>query len=278
MFRSLKITGLTVVLSASASWGAETICFIPGFGGGSDYNLKQVPAAVTASGIPMIAFEVGKRGTVEQKAQNLKGLLEAAWQKDPTLQCHFYGFSMGGVIERYFYHHVAAQHPTRGLLKGSQLALSMSSFGTPHRGTPISKLLGEFLPGVEPGGEELSEEKILKFNDPNDADFYSPVPQEVPFYSYRTFIKSADEAPVFIIKMGFQLVGNDLRSRGLDPSNDGVIPTASQGFGEIVSDLRVSHSYFSQVVGTGPQVDELYARHWAYIQANQSALLQQQQN
>ena len=259
------LAALTQSARAAASNEHLSLCFIPGAGGGEHYTLEIVPREVSERGVPMSAFAVGFGGTVQTLAARFIELLEKKLATDPNFKCHMVGYSMGGLTMRYAASHLKVQHPTLGLIPVSNLMKTMTSISTPHRGTPLSRILKTYFGVVDVGVDQLSEENVKPFNDPG-SESYSPAVEGIPFYSYLSHIDAPSESVSFLEQLGFNGILQDYTRRGIaDTRNDGIVPTASQNFGQVVADIHVPHLYFGSKVKSEPSLPDFYELHWKFL-------------
>ncbi len=267
-----KLLALALLAPVSAWARGETLCYIPGAGGGSEYTMSELPVALARKGIPTVTFNVGRTGLVQERAQTFVRLLEAEIRRDASFRCHVAAFSMGGVLIRYAVSHLDYRDPWSGHRAKSvrDRILSITTLATPHRGTPLPRILSRFARGkyeIDEGDWQMNEDVMARFNDPKYPETYSPLETSIPFYSVRLWIPSDKEALHIIKRVSFRLLRGDLLGRGLDPMNDTVVPTASQGFGREIATLRLPHAYFSALRKSSPTPVEFYERVWKNARA-----------
>lgn len=264
---------LSFVLLVSAQTQAfETglpICFLPGAGGGNADSMVKFRDTLKKRGIEYVPFELGKVGTVMERAAKLQGFLAEVLAKNPDFRCHVFAYSMGGPVARYTYHHLSVNLKKGGKIPLRNVMASISTFSSPHRGTPLAEWLKRYSPKYAAGMDDLSEADMRKYNDPAFPETYSPEPKEIPAYSYQTFIKSREEGDDFLAKIGFQLITTIHNDRGQDPTNDGVVPTMSMAFGEVLGRLNASHGFFSYEIGLRPTAPDFFEAHWHFLNGAQ---------
>jgi hypothetical protein len=262
-----RLLVLGAVLVCSTAHSAPTLCYIPGAGGGNDYVLRHLPRDLEARNIKALSFDVGKNDTVEFHSRKFVSILQTELNKDPTLKCHILGYSMGGLMARYALNHLSVT------LEGVQkpvldVVLSLSTFSTPHTGTPLPRLWKQFFGTIDGGRDELSEDNVVKFNDPTNADTYSPLRSEIPNYSVTTQMTSSSQAQTLAEQFGFKAIQKDYESRGIeDTRNDGIVPTRAMKWGRLIAELKVPHSYFGKRVNATPALDEYFEHYWAFLNA-----------
>lgn len=266
--KSRVFLGLVVGLSSLAKAGDQLpICFIVGAGGGSDSTLKRFIPEMKSRGIEWIPFTPGEFGTVQERGVIVGSMIQKKLDKDPGFQCHAFAYSMGGPVIRYIYHHVPLR--VRGKsVPASSVIKSMTSFSSPHRGTPLAGWLRRYAPKYSRGVEDLSEKEMLKYNSPEYPETFSPMPRDIPAFSYLTFIESEDEAQSFIVKAGFQLIKKIYGPKGWDTRSDGIVPLTSQPFGEPLAVVRAEHAYFDSDLGLRPWAPDIYELHWNFLEGN----------
>jgi hypothetical protein len=264
MFRGLKFfLSIIAILSLSAE-ARDYYCYVPGAGGLGQYMEKDVTAELHQRGIPFVAFPITSKGDVKERAAEFITLFEQLIAQDADARCHLYAFSMGGLVIRY-----AANHLDFAAAEGVRLPLrerviTQTSISSPHFGTPLANFLKQNYPGLKPGLEDLSEEALQKMNDPDSAD-YSPVIEGIPFYSYRTFVRSRDDIGGVLGKIGFQFITHFLEQAGRNPMNDGIVPFESMGFGVVLQDLERAHEFMSYDDGGSPTAIDVLVEHWNYL-------------
>lgn len=257
---SLFFIALASGFSAS---GAEYFCYLPGANGLTGYIKNNISKTLVMRGLPFIAFDPGASGSVQIRSQRFLDQFSEVLKKDPSAKCHLFGYSMGGVISRWSANHgkVVVEGQERAF---KDYLLSQTTAASPHFGTPLAKILRKYWSSAAPGVEDLSEERMRNINDASSPD-HSPVLEDVPFYSYRTFITKKEDADQALVLMGFQLIWQDHLKRGLDPLNDGIVPTQNQGFGRVLGDLNISHGYFHHETGFKIRLEDFLEAHWSFL-------------
>jgi len=265
---STLLFGLSGAWTPLAKAGDQIpICFFVGAGGGSNSTLVVFKDEMKARGIEWVPFTPGTVGTVVERAVIVGSMIQEKLDADPNFKCHAFAYSMGGPVIRYLYHHVPLKVKGRKI-HTSRVIKSMTSFSSPHRGTPLAGWLRRYAPKYSRGVEDLSEQNMLKYNSPDFPETFSPMPKEIPSFSYLTFIESEDEAQSFLFKAGFQLIVKMYGPRGLDTRNDGIVPLTSQPFGEPLAAVKASHDYFDSDIGLRPWAPDIYELHWNFLEGN----------
>ncbi len=194
-------------------------------------------------GTNVVIFDLGKKGDIASRARRFQQKLELELSKKPDFQCHLMAYSMGGVVARYAFSKLALQND----VAWDSTVLSLTTLASPHRGTPIADLIWEFFPNLMGRGlESLSERALKNVNNESHDDYWAQ--PEIPTFSYRSYIAERDEAYTFVYKFGHEFIQKDARRRGLDPRSDGLVPYRSQAIGEVLADIRVPHSYFTDLL------------------------------
>ncbi len=245
------------------------LCYIPGIEGGTPYSQQLVPAELMKRGIDMLSFNNGGFGSVQQRANKFAKLLERELKKDPQLKCHLISYSMGGLIGRYAIKHLTIKHPIEGEIPLAKVIKSQMSVASPHRGTPIARLLKSFVGSADPALDQLTEEAVVAFNDEKFSDTFSPVVEGVPFFSFRTYLRADHANAPLLDRVGYGLLSKDLQKRNLHPANDGVVPTQSQSFGVWLGDLNLAHSFFTMDEGVRPSSADFFEVYWNFLQSKE---------
>ena len=250
---------LCLSLVCLQSKAADYFCYLPGAGGLTEYMKNEVPKQLNSVGVPFIAFDIGKSGTVQERAQIFLNAFEQVLEEDNSAKCHLFGFSMGGLVSRWLVNHADING-----VPFKNFVLSQSSSSSPHYGTPLARLLRRYWSNAAPGVEQLSEENVRQFNDPSSGDF-SPVVPGIPFYSYRTYIESKHEAGGLLNMLGYQLIVQEHDRLGIETLNDGIVPTKSQGFGTLLGDIHASHGYFKRPTDYSIHLVDFFQAHWNFL-------------
>lgn len=253
----------SAALSGFRAEAADYFCYLPGANGLTTHVRQTLTRQLLKEGLPFVAFDPGDIGTVQERTKVFMRAFSHLVQKDPDAKCHLFGYSMGGLISRYAYHHAKFQSEA-GESAFKDRVLSLTTAATPHLGTPLAKILRRYWEAAAPGVEQLSEENVLPFSDPADAA-YSPASKDLPVYSYRTVITRKEDADEPLVLIGFQLIWQDRRERGLNPLNDGIVPTDNQAFGEVLGDLNISHGYFHHQTGFEVPLASFMKAHWEFL-------------
>lgn len=268
-----SFTSFTARADVVRTEAGEHLCYVPGAGGGKSYVFKELPAQAEALGLPFVSFNIGKNQSVEAHAARLVKLIQDKVMLDPQFSCHVAAYSMGGIVVKYALKHLEFSDPRPSDVKLKDVVKSMVTLATPHKGTPLPRLVKPYLGTLDPGREQLAEEAIWKFNDPK-SELYSPDPKGIPLYSFKTKMRDEAQAVTLVERLGFQAIHEDAKQRGLSAGrdNDGIVPTDSQAFGRVLATLTVPHSYFSNRIETArPTLPEFFKTYWAWLHADEKA-------
>lgn len=265
-FRILFLFLAVLFAGPAQSSDGLPICFMVGAGNGEPQGLERMKKTLNEQGIEFHSFRPGKKGTVIERAQSLARLVEAKIEKNPRFRCHAFAYSMGGLVSRYSYHHVRL-NPSNSWPRGfDEVFMSITTFSSPHQGTPLAAWLKRYAPGYSLGVDDLSEENTVKYNSPDFPETFSPPPVGIPNFSYLTFMESKDEAMSFISKAGFQIIESIYEDRGWESRSDGVVPLISQPYGRVVAAVQAEHEYFDDDIGLRPWAGDIYTVHWQFLE------------
>lgn len=259
---------LALTLGAPSAHAFEKglpVCFFPGAGGGNHDSMERIPAVLKTRNIRFIPFELGKVGTVVDRARKLQGFFKPILEANPNFQCHVFAYSMGGPVSRYSYHHLSVTLDSGEVIPLKQVFASITTYSSPHRGTPLAEWLRRYSPKFSAGMDDLAEADMAKYNDPAYPATYSPEPTEIPNYSYVTFIKQREEGDDFLAKFGFDLITKMHSQRGIETKNDGIVPAASQHYGQVIAQVQVSHGFFSYDIGIRPWAPDFFETQYHFI-------------
>lgn len=181
---------------------------------------RGVPTRLQQSGHVVHSAKVSKVAGVEVRAQELARFI----QQLPDPKVNIVAHSMGGLDARY---------AISKLGLGSRVA-SLTTIGTPHLGTPVAELGAGLRKILERAGVELSAigdltgERLARFN----AEV-----RDVPGVAYASVVGTAKKKrhvnPLLLPSYLY------LRQRGGE--NDGMVPAASQRWGELLSEVDADH-------------------------------------
>jgi hypothetical protein len=247
------------------------ICFFPGAGGGNPDSMVNFKKTLEARNIGYVPFELGRVGTVMDRALKLQGLLTKVLEKNPEFRCHVFAYSMGGPVARYSYHHLSATLSDGRVIPFKNVYASISTFSSPHRGTPLAEWLKRYSTKYTAGMDDLAASDMAKYWDATKPEVFSPEPSEIPSYSYQTFITKREEGDDFLAKFGYQLIQQMHAARGLDTVSDGIVPTESQPFGEVLGKVNASHGFFSYEIGLRPAAPDFFEAHWHFLNGDRPA-------
>jgi len=178
-------------------------------------------------GSKVYAFRVHPSASVPARAQELARAVAELPDKRVNVVAH----SMGGLDARYA---VAKL----GLAKK---VCSITTIGTPHRGTPLADL-GTGLWGVAPAAKKLFEkmglevEGFFELTTAKMEAFNAEVPNAAGVY-YGSWVASGGG----LLAMNPLLLPTWKLIREKFGENDGLVPTASQEWGEVCGTIAADH-------------------------------------
>lgn len=289
---------LCLLLSLQISNAKEYLCYVPGGAGLSEYMKNEIGNELKNRNIPFVAFDAGPWGTVEERSQNVLRDFEKLLQEDADAECHLFGYSMGGLVSRYSANHLNFRARNGQRMAFKNRVRSMTSFSSPHKGTPAADILNDFPEILRPGLEQLSLKNIERFNDSASAS-YSPVIDGIPFYSYRNFVGEDEEIPDLAQRLGYTFITTYymMRLQFKKAMNDGLVPTFSMEFGKVLDarnlynyglpqsqqivedhtprekfeksgDFRYSHEFYSQDLGMDIDAADVFEAHYKLVIQN----------
>lgn len=265
IIQSTALLALAGLLSNPAV-AREAFCYIPGAGGGNAKSMEEVPSILNGRHTPFIAFDVGKTGNIQSRARIFTAQLSQELKADPELRCHVLAYSMGGITIRYAVNHLRVPDlVARRNRNVKEVIASITTLSTPHRGTPLSLLGRELRLPVGEGEVQLADDSMELFNSPSYPDTYSPIPTDLPFYSFRTWIPDGAAALDPIKIASFNILTEFLRAAEMDIRNDSVIPLDSQGAGKVLADLEIPHDYWANRTDYLPSPANFYGNYWHWL-------------
>jgi triacylglycerol lipase len=179
---------------------------------------RGVMDRLRAAGVEVHVLRVSPVATIAHRARQLADQV----RRLPAERCNIVAHSMGGLDARYAI-------AVLGL--GDRIA-SLTTIGTPHRGTPLADLGVSLLGGALgrlgvplDAFRDLTTERMEAFNqEAHDA----------PGVDYGCFVSSAREVNAVLVPSH-----RFLQRRAGD--NDGVVPAASQRWGEVLGEIDADH-------------------------------------
>jgi hypothetical protein len=229
---------------SQAAKAESTICYVPGAQGLRMSFISELREYFKdRPGVAIVPFDVGRRGDVQTRAARFLTLFEAQLKENPDFKCHLMAYSMGGVLTRYAFAKLKLVVNQKEY-QWPDVIQSFSTFASPHGGTSVADLIGEFFPDLRGRGlESVSERSMALVNDPRNLDYW--VFPAIPSYSYRTYIDNREQAYNVVYKMAHEYILKDSQMRGIDGRNDGLVPYRLQGFGQVLADFTAPHSFFT---------------------------------
>ena len=276
MVRNFLVAGvLTLSSVVSLANPVPGLCYVPGFGGLKKYARTELGPELTRRHVPYVLFDVPTNKPIEEISQSLCKILETEINLDPEFRCHFFGYSMGGVMLRYAMNHLTCTNSKTGeKVPFRDFVASLTTAATPHKGTPVADL-GRGWGFTGPEAKQIGEEGIVAFNDPRFEETYSPLIPEIPTFSFESFIQERNEAAGTLEKLGFDYLKKIFRERGVDTKealSDGVVPTLSQGFGRVLERVRVPHGFFGAHGGSffDKNLPDFLKNHWEFLNSEKA--------
>lgn len=189
---------------------------------------REVPKKLRKMGLDVHVARVSPVGDVVTRASQLAEQIEAIPAKKVNVIAH----SMGGIDARYAISRLGI----------SGKVASLTTIGTPHRGTPIAdygsklthgkygvaKAFGGF--GLPLGGiEDATTTKMGRFN---------RRVHDVPGVHYASCVANVAGGVRAVSTM---LVPSYLFLAGFEGENDGIVPSASQQWGNVLAHIDADH-------------------------------------
>jgi triacylglycerol lipase len=183
---------------------------------------RGVPERLRIMGVEVHRPRVPAVASVEIRAQKLAEAIRALPAKKVNLIAH----SMGGLDARYAIVRL-------GL---ADRVASLTTIGTPHLGTPLADLGMSLLGGLRrlfkrlvdlEAFHDLTRERIAAFNGEI---------RDAPQVAYASVVAQGDRAGMNPLLWASHLYLNECAG-----ANDGVVPVASQHWGEVVREVQADH-------------------------------------
>lgn len=187
---------------------------------------RGVPDRLAQSGHVVHAARVAKAAGVEVRARELARFVEQL----PDAKVNIVAHSMGGLDARY---------AIARLGLGKRVA-SLTTIGTPHRGTPLADL-GTSV-GARLGLRALLQKAGLELDAFDDltvarlSRFNAEVPDD-PRVAYASVVGVARQKR----RVNPLLLPSYLYLREREGENDGLVPARSQQWGEVVAQIDADH-------------------------------------
>jgi triacylglycerol lipase len=218
----------------SLQQGQDAIVFVHGFLGFTEIPLawwpiryfRHVRECLEEDGLQASFPSVPATGNIEARARVLAAFLATL----SALRIHLVAHSMGGLDCRYVAHALDPQHRIR----------SVTTIGTPHRGTPVASWFFE-TPGLLPWIGRSWLRKPIHDLTPEACSEFNQRVRDRADVRYTSFVgtRPASEVAIFMrpwARMMQSSVGD----------NDGLVPAASASWGE---NGGVLHSDHFELVG-----------------------------
>jgi triacylglycerol lipase len=178
---------------------------------------RGVAERLRAAGVEVHVLRVSPVATIAERAQQLCEQV----RRLPAERFNIVAHSMGGLDARYA---VAV------LGLGDRVA-SLTTIGTPHRGTPLADLGISVLGALGRLGVPLDPVRDLTTQ---RMDAFNQRAPDAPGVVYGCVVASAREVNAMLVPAHLYL-----RRRAGD--NDGIVPVSSQRWGEVLGEIDVDH-------------------------------------
>jgi triacylglycerol lipase len=212
---------------------------------------RGIPARLEGLGARVHVVRVAPLASIAQRARQLADQVRAI----PASHVHIIAHSMGGLDARYAISRLGLH----------ARVLSLTTLGTPHRGTPLadvgtailgdrlglSKILSTLGLGAD-GLFELTTARLARFNEE------VPDAPDVAYHCVLSFIPEEPSQVNPILRAAWVF----LRERAGD--NDGLVPVTSQRWGRVLKEVHADH--WAQI-GWSKEFDApaLYAEIWQRV-------------
>jgi len=189
---------------------------------------RGVPERLRIGGASVHVLKVHPFAGVAQRAEELARYIRSLDAKHVNIIAH----SMGGLDARYALAHLDVGKRVR----------SLTTIGTPHRGTPLANLGSQLLTGalvVRPIIEKLGlqVDALDQLTTQKMAEFNRTVP-DVKGVAYGCVV-GAMESPS--LEMNPLLVPSFMFIARQAGPNDGLVPAESQSWGEVLTRIQADH-------------------------------------
>jgi len=175
---------------------------------------RGVPERLSAMGVEVHRPSVPALASVAARAERLA----AAVRTLPAEKVNLIAHSMGGLDARYAISRL-------GL---ADRVLSLTTIGTPHRGSPLADLCRRIF-------KTLDLEMLHDLTSGRMSAFNLEIP-DVPTVTYASVVASEDRA-----EMNPLLWASHLYLSECAGPNDGIVPASSQPWGEVWREIRADH-------------------------------------
>lgn len=182
---------------------------------------RGVPERLRALGVEVHRPCVPPLASVAARAEQLAAAVRALPDEKVNLIAH----SMGGLDARYAI--------TR--LGLADRVLSLTTIGTPHRGSPLAELGINLLAICRRIFKGLDLEVLHDLTSGRMSAFNLEIP-DVPTVAYASVVASGDRAVMNPLLWASHLYLSECAG-----PNDGVVPTSSRHWGEVWREIRADH-------------------------------------
>jgi triacylglycerol lipase len=186
---------------------------------------RGVPAALEAAGNRVFVPSLSPTGGIVDRARQLKAFLDREWPHEPV---HLFGHSLGGLDSRYLI----------SCLGMADRVLTLTTLGTPHRGTPfadwgLQRLERLLRPVFDFGNVPYRAFYDLTSAHAEEFNARTPDAANVRYFSVAGRIERAVRHPQWA-----------LTARILEQTegaNDGVVSVTSATYGERFDEWEADH-------------------------------------
>lgn len=188
------------------------------------HYFRNIASHLRANGFKDVHHSrVSFAGSVEQRAQELKADVEGILAASGKEKVHIIAHSMGGLDSRYMVARLGME----------PRVASVSTIGTPHRGTSLADW------GQQHGGEQI----LSRFENVIDlsgflnltSDFYQKLSLTLEETEagnrvfYQTYAAHDERENVFLpLRFSWDIIKGEEEKQGRDGRNDGLVPFSSQ--------------------------------------------------
>jgi triacylglycerol lipase len=178
---------------------------------------RRVPEILEAAGNTVLQTGVPPTGSIERRAEALRGAIRARFGATPV---HIVAHSMGGLDARRMIRHLGMERQV----------LSLTTLGTPHRGSPVADRaveIGErfgLLAALRTLG--IADDAFRELG-PDALEAFNQTTPDVPGVRYFAVAgKKRREEMFLVLRLGHDIIAP------LEGDNDGLVSVRSASWGE----------------------------------------------
>lgn len=190
-------------------------------GGKRHVYFRGVPERLRAMGLDVYRPSVPPLASVAARAEQLAAAVRAL----PAEKVHLIAHSMGGLDARYAISRL-------GL---ADRVLSLTTIGTPHRGSPLADLGISVLALCRRLFKTLDLEVLHDLTSGRMSAFNAQMP-DAPTVAYASIVASGNRAAMTPLLWASHLYLSECAG-----PNDGVVPVSSQRWGEVWREIEADH-------------------------------------